>query len=44
MIEIIVTVELKGKHYQTNVIGDKGMTDEKIKFLAEEQVLKQWNE
>ncbi|RLL41340.1 BA3454 family stress response protein [Oceanobacillus piezotolerans] len=42
MIEIIVTVEYKGKNYQTNVIANKGITCEKVKFLAKEQVLKQW--
>ncbi|WP_249871538.1 BA3454 family stress response protein [Oceanobacillus saliphilus] len=42
MIEIIVTVEYKGKNYQTNVIADKGITDEKVKLMAEAQVLKQW--
>jgi hypothetical protein len=44
MIEIIVTVEFKGKHYQTNVIGDKEMPIEKIELLAKQQVFKQWSE
>ncbi|QGQ45253.1 BA3454 family stress response protein [Metabacillus sediminilitoris] len=44
MIEIIVTVELNGKHYQTNVIGYKEMSTEKIERLAKQQVFKQWGE
>ncbi len=44
MCEVIVTVELNGKKYQTNVIANKGMTNETIKHLAEKQVLKQWTE
>lgn len=44
MIEIMVTVELKGKKYQTNVITNKEMSCERINHLAKEQVLKQWNE
>jgi hypothetical protein len=43
MVEIIVTVEYKGKNYLTNVIADKGMTGEEIKLLAENQVSKQWS-
>jgi hypothetical protein len=44
MCEVTVTVELNGKKYQTNVIANKGMSDEAIKYLAEKQVLKQWSE
>ena len=43
MCEVEVTVELKGIKYQTNVIANKGMSDEAIKDLAEKQVIKQWN-
>ena len=42
MCEVTVTVELNGKKYQTNVIANKEMSDEAIKYLAEKQVLKQW--
>lgn len=42
MIEVFVTVRYKDKNYQTNVIVNKEMSWEKIKHLAEEQVLKQW--
>ena len=44
MCIVEVTVELKGNKYQTNVITNKGMSDEAIKYLAERQILKQWNE
>ena len=44
MCIVEVTVELKGNKYQTNVIANKGMSDEAVKYLAEEQILKQWNE
>ncbi|MFJ8247898.1 BA3454 family stress response protein [Peribacillus asahii] len=43
MIEVFVTVNYKDKNYQTNVIVNKEMTLEKIKQLAEEQVIKQWD-
>ena len=43
MCEVTVTVELKGKKYQTNVIANKEMSDEAIKYLAEKQVIKQWS-
>lgn len=43
MIEIIVTVQYKGKNFQTNVLAEKGTTCEKIKQVAEEQVIKQWS-
>ena len=42
MCEVTVTVELNEKKYQTNVIANKEMTDETIKYLVEKQVLKQW--
>ncbi|MDP4083254.1 MAG: BA3454 family stress response protein [Bacillota bacterium] len=42
MIEVIVTVKYKDKNYQTNVIINKEMSDEKIKYLAEKQIKKQW--
>jgi len=43
MIEVFVTVNYKDKNYQTNVIVNKEMTLKKIKQLAEEQVIKQWD-
>ena len=42
MCEVTVTVELNEKKYQTNVIANKEMSDETIKYLAEKQVLEQW--
>ena len=42
MCEIIVTVELNGKKYQTNVIANQGTSEETIQYLAEKQVIKQW--
>lgn len=42
MMEVFLTVNYKGKNYQTNVIVKKEMTWDKIKQLAEEQVEKQW--
>ena len=44
MCQVTVTVELNGRRYQTNVIAEKGMSNEIIKTLAEKQILKQWNE
>ncbi|WP_043930328.1 BA3454 family stress response protein [Bacillus sp. EB01] len=44
MCVVEVTVELKGIKYKTNVIANKGMSDDAIKQLAKKQVLKQWNE
>ena len=44
MCQVTVTVELEGRRYQTNVIAEKGMSNEVIKTLAEKQILKQWNE
>ncbi|MEH7347091.1 BA3454 family stress response protein [Bacillus sp. JJ1532] len=41
MIEVTVTVNVNGKNYLTNVIGDKGITCDKINLIAKEQVLKQ---
>lgn len=43
MREVRVTVELKGKRYQTNVIVNEGMSDTDIQNLAEQQVLRQLN-
>lgn len=43
MMEVFVTVNFKGRNYQTNVIVDKDMTWEKINRIAEEQVVKQWS-
>jgi hypothetical protein len=42
MCLVNVTVEIKGKKYQTNVIANKEMSNEAINYLAEKQVLKQW--
>ena len=44
MCQVTVTVELNGRRYQTNVIAEKGMSNEVIKTLAEKQILKQWHE
>ena len=44
MCQVTVTVELNGRRYQTNVIAEKGMSNEVIKTLAERQILKQWHE
>ena len=41
MCEVTEIVELNGKKYQTNVIVDEGMSEEAIKYLAEQQVLEQ---
>lgn len=43
MCQVEVTVELNGRRYKTNVIANKGMSNETIRFLAEKQVKKQWN-
>jgi len=43
MIEVMVTVNYKGKNYLTNVLANKGMTCEKIMQIAEKQVVKQWS-
>ncbi|WP_251552114.1 BA3454 family stress response protein [Neobacillus muris] len=43
MMEVMVTVRFKDRNYNTNVLVHKGMTDEEIKRLAEEQVIRQWN-
>lgn len=43
MMEVFVTVNYKGQNYHTNVIVDKEMPWEKIKRIAEEQVVKQWS-
>lgn len=42
MKEVFVTVHFKGRNYHTNVIVEKEMAWEKIKRIAEEQVVKQW--
>lgn len=42
MCQVTVTVELNGRRYQTNVIAEKGMSNECIKTLAEKQILHQW--
>ncbi|MGX6445218.1 BA3454 family stress response protein [Neobacillus sp. K501] len=42
MVEVFVTVHLNGRNYQTNVIANKELSCEKIKRIAEEQVIKQW--
>lgn len=43
MFEVVITVNFKGKNYQTNVLAKKGMTCEKIMHIAHEQVVKQWS-
>jgi hypothetical protein len=43
MFEVMVTVNYKGKNYQTNVLANNGMTCEKIMHIAQEQVMKQWS-
>jgi hypothetical protein len=40
--EVFLTVNYKGKNYQTNVIVKSEMSWDQIKRLAEEQVEKQW--
>jgi hypothetical protein len=42
MIQIIVEVNYNGENYQTNIVAPKGITCEKVKLLAEDQILKQW--
>jgi hypothetical protein len=42
MREVFLTVNYKGKNYQTNVIVKSEMSWDQIKRLAEEQVEKQW--
>lgn len=42
MMEITVTVRFQGKNYQTNVITHKGVIEEEIIRLAEDQIRKQW--
>jgi hypothetical protein len=44
MFEVMVTVQFRGKKYQTNVIANKGMTCEKIMYIAKQQVVQQWGE
>lgn len=43
MCQVEVTVEFNGKRYKTNVIANKGMSNEAIRFLAEKQVKQQWS-
>lgn len=42
MVEVILTLEYKGKNYQTNVIVNKGTPQNQIFRIAEEQIKKQW--
>jgi len=42
MVEVRITVRYEGLNYQTNVIAYKGMSDDEIKRLAQEQVIQQW--
>jgi hypothetical protein len=42
MIKVFVTVNYKDRNYQTNVIVNKEITWEKIKRIAEKQVIEQW--
>ncbi|WP_462412714.1 BA3454 family stress response protein [Neobacillus sp. Marseille-QA0830] len=42
MIEVMITVKLKDRNYNTNVIVHKGISEQDIQRLAEEQVMKQW--
>ncbi|WP_210366087.1 BA3454 family stress response protein [Bacillus sp. REN3] len=42
MREVTVSVDHKGKHYLTNVIADKSVSEEEILEMARQQVLKQW--
>lgn len=43
MCQVELTVELNGKKYLTNVIVQKGMSNETIEYLAKKQVINQWN-
>lgn len=42
MREVFLTVNYKGKNYQTNVIVEREMEWDQIKRMAEAQVEKQW--
>ena len=42
MYKYTIYVTHKGKVYQTNVIATKNQTEEEIYRIAQEQVLKQW--
>ena len=41
MCQVEVIVEVNGRKYKTNVIADKNMSNEAIKYLAEKQVKNQ---
>jgi hypothetical protein len=43
MFEVMITVNYRGKNYQTNVLANKRMTCEKIMEIARQQVIKQWS-
>jgi len=43
MVEVTVTVNYRGKNYQTNVIVQKGVSHKQILRLARNQVRKQWS-
>lgn len=42
MVEVTLTIEHKGKNYQTNVIVRKDTPQNQIFRIAEEQIKKQW--
>ena len=42
MVKFIVTVDLEGKIYQTNVLAHRDTAKEEIMQLALSQVQKQW--
>ena len=42
MVEVTVTLNYKGKNYQTNVIVKKDTHELQILRIAEEQIRKQW--
>ena len=42
MVEVTVTVEYKGKNYQTNVLVNRSAMEEEIFTAALNQVKEQW--
>ena len=43
MVKFTVTVDLRGKFYQTNVLANRDTAQEEIMQLAITQVKKQWD-
>lgn len=42
MIEVTVTINFRGRKYQTNVIVEKGTPKKQILRMANEQIRRQW--